>query len=381
MPADLDRMFAALRADADALSLTEPAAPRRRGERLRRTRVGLSAIATACLVVAVTAGGAWLGRGQERPEPARPPMPPVGHPVDFTPLKQVGPGLTFDAPTRLGQSASVGDRAFVGWQQQDGLLKVAALDLRTGRPAWPARSLGRSDDWNGLIAQPQAVIMIAGHNDGRPLDQTLFVLDPATGQVRWERGLHMDGDELVFFDAAMVIAGSGGQTTALDWRTGAELWSIPAGADPPVRSFGMRLPADLGGPGAPDGYGFALTHSDGRLLQLTRAGNLLVSDVRTGRKLAEPRRVAAPTRADGQTDGVLAYDERLFLASSTETPYRVRMTELTTASKAQVIYTAPVADRTFAFMAPCGGAGRRICLTETGGDPKSVDVVAVDLTT
>lgn len=381
MPADLDQMFAALRSDADAVPLAEPEVPRRRGERRKRTRIGAAALATACLVAAVIGGGAWLGRGHERPEPAQPPKhtAPVGRPVDFSPLEQVGPGVGFGAPVLLALSATIGDRAYLAWQQNDGLLKVAALDVTTGRPAWSPRTLGKYGMSGKLLALPQAALLVGYPDDGRAtLDHTLFVLDPATGALRWQREFDIDGGDLVFFDTILVLAGRGG-TVALDWRTGAEVWSAPASADPVVSSFGMRTPADLGGPGGPRGDGFGPTYRDGRLLQVTAAGNLLVSDAQTGRRLAEPRPVAAPVAPDGASDEILAYDGKLFVAGRSESPYRVRMTDLATADEPRVVYTAPAADRAVVTLAPCGPG--RICLVEAGRRADDAAVVAVDVAT
>ncbi|MFD0747860.1 hypothetical protein ACFQ1L_43310 [Phytohabitans flavus] len=151
MSTDLDRMFNALRQDADAIPLTEAISARRRGERRRRTQLVATAVAVVCAVVAGLAGGSWLTRDLAGPEPE--PVAPPDRVVELGPPRPLNEEIAFGGRPEFALTALGGDRVYASWFAGD-QLTVAAADLETGRPVWPPRALGEFDDSNGIVALP-----------------------------------------------------------------------------------------------------------------------------------------------------------------------------------------------------------------------------------
>jgi outer membrane protein assembly factor BamB len=355
MSTDFDRMFAALGRDADAIPLAEAATARRRGEHRRRTRLVAAAVATACVLAAGLGGGSWLARGAAGPDPVAPPPTP-DEVVQLGPPRPVGKELSFGGPVRFALTGIVGERAYAGWQREDGTLQVVAADLATGEAAWPVRTLGRFDDSNGIAVLPQALLAIAEHNDGTDPDQTAFVIDPQTGELRWELPFSINDDDLLCYDSALVLATGDGATRGYDWRTGDTLWEVPAPADPPVASLGAYSPS---APGI----------TDDRLFQITAGGHLLERDAATGALRADRAGVGMGAEADYTAD-----DGRLF-AASREEPYRIRVSDLDR-DGSRILYTG-AAGHSFSALAPCGTG--RICVADQAGE--EAEVAALDIAT
>lgn len=123
------------------------------------------------------------------------------------------------------------DRGFVAQLDSKKSLSVAALDLATNKPAWPqARKLGRFFDLEGIFAANNALVIfgeVKEYSNGLS-HRKLFVLDPATGETKWEAEYGGEDDlDLQFFPAAIaVVSNDEAVTKGLDWQTGAVKWSI-----------------------------------------------------------------------------------------------------------------------------------------------------------
>lgn len=374
MSTGLDGVLAELAARADEIPLADGYRVRASGERRRRrARVRLTAAASVVLIaVATVAGVGWLRRG-DRPDPRPGPLPVAtpetsASPVAFSRLTELGKNL-LPLSSGDGAMASItGDRAMAVVHQQNGELKVGAIDLTNLRQAWKPVTLGKYDDWNGMIAVPGAAIVIGEHNDGSPLDNTMFVVDARTGAVRWKREFSVNGSDIAYFESALVLA-SGDSIVGLDWATGATRWTVKNTTTAALLANETSTQAS-----SPSGTG--RVYHDPRLIQLTD-GAINVYDTRTGKQLAHQ----ATTGLGKQ--GV-AFDGRLYLASKTR-PYRVQEYDLDHLDKPQTRYTSTDGTRGVAQMQPCGRGA--LCLLETTDDPDSSDrrienrpaVTAVDL--
>jgi outer membrane protein assembly factor BamB len=359
MSTDLDRMFTALRADADTIPLGEAAGARRRGERRRRTQLVAVAAAVACVVAAGLAGGTWLTRDLAGPEPE--PIAPPDRVVELGPPRPLGEEISFGGRPDFALTALAGDRAYGSWFA-GGTLMVAAADLETGQPAWPAKGLGKFDDSNGIMAVPHALLAIGEHTDGTVPDQLLFVIDPDSGEVRWELPFSINDDDLLLFEAAVVLVTADGNSRGHDWATGRVLWEQPATADRPVTSIGMNQPdADL-----PSVRGERPLR-DPRLLQITAGGNLLVRDAATGALTATRAGVAPSGHAD-----YVAFGGRLY-GYSLESTYRLRVSDVDgTAAPRDILTGAP--EHSLARPVACGTG--RVCVLDTYMG--QAQVIAVD---
>jgi outer membrane protein assembly factor BamB len=361
MSADLDLLFAAAREYADGVPLPDTAAVRRRGQRRQQTQRTAVVVAVVVAVVAAAGVGAALtGRRIGHPRPAVTPTP--GHSVNFVPLQPI-PDATVAYPG-AGQQGGVfpltavaGDRAFVGWRQSDGAIRVGGIDLATGRPAWPVHTLGYYGDWNGMFAVPEALIVIGEHDDGRNgPDYTLFVVDPATGAVRWQREFSINSDGLEPYGSVLVYAnGTDGVTSGLDWTTGKAKWSFHSPGGAPEQ----RITVNVG---------------DTRLGEVTADRTLRVYDVTTGALTSTVPDVGSPA------DRYLASGGRLYVASG-DRGYQVRAYDLDHPGAAVQAYSAPP-DRRLEAIEPCGPG--RVCLldevpTAGAGVDSTAEVAAIDV--
>jgi molecular chaperone HscA len=376
MPADLDALFLAARAYADGVPLPLTDAVRERGR--RRQRAQRTAVVVAVVLVAALAAGTGAVLSGHRGGPPRPAVTPgPTHTVRFRPLVPVPAASVVHLPGEGAVLAQiVGDRAFLGWREDSGMLKVGAIDLRTGQAAWPVRQLGKYGDWNGMIAIGSGLLAIGEHDDGHDPDYTMFIVDPATGAVRWQREFSINDDDLVPYDSVLVYTkASEGITYGLDWHTGQARWQFRnpgGGTGTQRRALPMYTPADLAGPSRPLFGGFAAAAADNRLVEVTADRAVRVYDVGSGTLLSTVRD-AVP----GQSH-LLPYDGRLYLADDGP-GYQVRLFDLPGRTRDRPLYRGPAGRQLEALM-PCGTG--RICVLDdnhAGADwEKTAEVAAVD---
>lgn len=372
MPADLDRLYAALGTHVDDMPLADPGAVRQRPRRLDRSRLLVAAVAGAVLLAGTAIGVGWFTTSRHTPDPDVPPVAPGR-------LMPVGGGIpmrlgVFGESGSYGMTSVVGDRAFGAARASDGILRIGAIDLASGKTAWPTRDLGHWGDWNGMTALPQGVIVVGEHDDGTNPDHVAMVIDPDTGALRWQVGV----DDLQWepYESVLVVLSSTDHAIrGVDWRTGEERWRRPI--DPRdgsriVRNYSTTAPAVARGPsGAPTPAG------DDRLLLIDPDGTLHVYDARTGAPLAAHPGAAQPATGD-QAPLYQAYDGTLYAVSTTR-PTRLTAFDLTRADGIHTLYTAPADDKDFPQgVWPCGTG--LVCLISQGG-PGTDRIVAIDTKT
>lgn len=371
MSADLDDVFSRMGQHIDAVPLAPAVTARRRGQRRSRARAMAAAAAAVCLIGAGAA--AWRVHPADQERTTSPPV------ADRTTrpggLPTIGDPVPFGGTTRFGMTGIAGQRAYAGWHDEDGTIKVVGADLATGAAAWPVTSLGTFDDFGGTTVLPQAVLTSVEHNDGTEPDRTMYVIDPASGATRWKLPFDV-ADDLVYYDDVLVfMSATTGVTTGFDWVTGRVRWSLAADADRPSRTLGMYLPADAKrmGPG-----GLPVDFRDRRLIQVTAGGTVRVRDPGSG--------ALKQSLDGGRPDGPLvAYDGRLYGAEQVGDPaagaratssYRIRVTELGSVGGSRIAYTGPVGRR-FEDLAPCGPD--RLCVTDSMPSDETVQVASVDV--
>ena len=372
MPADLDRLYAALGTHADDLPLADPDAVRTRGRQRSRGR-HLAAAAATVILLGTATGVGWL-------------MDRSGLPAlqdRFISLEPIGPGIPMpldpaNETGSYGMASVVGQPAFGAARTPDGHLRVGAVDLATGGPAWPSRDLGRWGDWMGMIALPQGVIVIGEHDDGTTPDHVAMVVDPASGTLRWQVGI--DDLQFEYFDSVLVVLSSADRLIrGLDWQTGAERWRRPIDPGEGTRMLGNHSTGAV--PAGRGPYGLATAPRDHRLLVIDPAGTLEVLDARTGDLIATHREVGEPVVGNSRSY-YRAYDGMLYGFSSDTRPTRISAFDLDRPARARTLYTVASDDNRITDATPCGP--RRLCVIShgsPGADPGTIraDITVIDV--
>ncbi|MCA2216700.1 outer membrane protein assembly factor BamB family protein [Jidongwangia harbinensis] len=364
MPTDLDELFGTLRRTADAVPLGTAADARRRGDRRTGTRAATAAAATVLLIGA----GVGVTTRHEQPDTRRAPVATA----PAAPLAAVGEPVGFGGTPDRSEVSVTPDRAFTGWRTADGTVRVRGIDLTTGRPAWPARTLGTFDDFEGVDAHRAGVLVTVTPDRNAAQRQRIHVLDPETGTTRWQLSLDTAEQELTrYADRLVITSRRTGATRARDWVTGRALWDAPGAGEAVTLVLGEAVagvPVRSGGPSADE-------YTGDRLVQVTAGGKVLARDVRTGLRV---RTVVG----GGVTpeDTLLAYQNRLFHADRTDAvgePYRVRVTGLD--GGAGMVYRGP-SGRSFTSLAACGPD--RICVIDNArGSFRFSEIAAIDTRT
>jgi molecular chaperone HscA len=366
MAADLDRIFTALREQADGAVLGAPATVRRYGERRRRRRLlatGLSVLLISGIVVGL------LGRvPHASPRPIGPPTPVPT--VEFSPLRAVGTPIAMASDGHVFSLAEVyGDRAFVGGRTPAGHLVVTAIDLATGASSW-TRDVGAFGDWNGLQAWARGVAVLGEHDDGTSPDHVWMLLDPATGAVRWQTGFDALAVE-PFDDVVVIPSTSDHLLRGLDWRTGQPLWTLPfPDGTEFLRSYGSDPRIGQPRPGSAELAG------DNRLFLIDPTGTLRRYDARTG-ELRETRpAVAPPASATTTSVRYLAYGDELYALGEARAS-SIWVTDLARPGPPRQIFAGPTEIVRLDDLLPCGAD--RVCAQAQTADRHGA-VLAIDVT-
>ncbi|MBX6750161.1 MAG: PQQ-binding-like beta-propeller repeat protein [Micromonosporaceae bacterium] len=365
MPADLDELFAALGSYTDRVPVGPPELARRRGQRRTRRRLAASALAVMLVIGSVVVIATRFQRPDLPPTPTTP--TPSAAPVRFTELQPLGAGVDMELGG-YGMAAVVGDRAYVGARTVDGRLHVNAIDLRTGDPLWSTVDLGSFGDWNGLLAGPQAVVVIGEHDDGTIPDHVLMVLDPDTGAKRWETGF--DDLDIQWYDIGAVLP-SRTSVRALDWRTGAELWRIPVPDTNPEPAFLQNF-STADAATAPAMLRVGLDPTDHRFFMVEPSGRLHRYDAATGleQEVVPDAGPAVATR-EGLLINYRLVDDQLFSTNDDRTEaYRY---DLRNPAGLVRIYTATGQDRIDSVTA-CGPE-RACVITRSSGPSDKLNLV------
>lgn len=308
MSTELDRLYARLADRIDAVPPPELSAVLARAARRRRRSFGGLLAAVAAVVVAVFGAQAVLAPATAPVRPVLPALPAV---TEFVPFDGAAePVIRFAGPVTFGMTTTVGDRAYAMWMAEDGTEWVGAVDLTTARPLWPARSLGKFGDTNGMEVSAGAILLLTEQGFDNPLikdgSDTIIAIDPATGQIMWTLPYSFNDTDRVLYDDTLVITWrQRGVTEALDLRTGRARWTA---AERVLQSGtnAMRTMSELYAVG-----GFAgRTPADRRVVLHLATGRAQLRDVTTGR--VEQEIVAPVVPLDGDrlrqetvVDGVL----------------------------------------------------------------------------
>lgn len=136
--------------------------------------------------------------------------------------------------------AADSDQGFAAVLDAKNSLWVSAIDIATNRPSWPARSLGTFRHFDALQVTEDALVVTGGVDGQDAPNRELIMLDPATGETRWQTSYSAGPNGVMFFEAAIVVTSYPEQATlGLDWQTGATKWSIPDTAGPATAMWGV----------------------------------------------------------------------------------------------------------------------------------------------
>ena len=364
MPADLDDLFTTLGRQADAVPLGPATDARDRGVRRRRNRA-LLAGAAAVLVAGGAGVAVWRSNPAPRPVPAAPPgtvraMVEVG-----SPIKHGGK----DKDTTWTQTVIGDGRLYAAKETQGVDSTIVAIDLKTAKKLWESAPFHPFYDYAGPIAVPGALLV----SDTETLNKisVLHVLDPATGRTRWKLPWRTS-DEIVTGDGVLArMVGATGVIEAFDLRTGGVLWSAPAGPDRPVRIVGLQS-------GNYDEVGNLIgprtTLSDDGLVQITRGGQVVLRDIRSGTE-----RTTGQTGRAGNVTAV-AHEGELFTLYRAGGPeeIEIRVTDLT-GGASRVVYTGGTDNIGAGKFAPCGP--KRLCVGQFDGRQNKSMVMSIDTKT
>jgi outer membrane protein assembly factor BamB len=283
-------------------------------------------------------------------------------------VAQLGPALSFGVTATYAHSAVSGDAAYTAWQAADGEVGILGADLSTGKQRWRVASLGRFNEFRGVVAVPRAVIVMVGNSTSESSAWTAFILDPATGQKRWQLS-YVVADDLVYYDDLLVqqVAATG-VTRAFDWTTGAVKWQLLPDGARPTYTVGMYVPADAQRIN-PSG-GTPATFSDRRLVQVLRSGRVQVRDAGTG-QLMQNRMAAVVNKLPP-----IAYDGRVYspIKSPDTAEFAIRATALVGPPDTKIVYMGS----SLKAFGPCGAD--RVCVAE-GTDGGAGRLVVVDVKT
>jgi hypothetical protein len=361
MPVDLDELFATLGHQADAIPVAPPETVIRRGRQRRRNQGVAAAAVAVCLVVAGVSG--VLNRSN-RPDQTVTPHPSA------TALPEVGSPIDFGGPAQNAESVVEGDRVFTAWQSADGSrVGLLAADLHTGAVAWRVPGPDRIGVVHQLVAVPGAVLLGVADSE-QPSEYRIYVHRSTDGRLLWQSDV--DGDDELLPHEKILLRQSrvDGRTDALDWRTGAKRWALPAAADPIMLTFAERDRTELNP--------LAYLRSE-HLMHLTLSGQVQVRDAETAALV----RTVGPIPFNDMSS-LTVVDGRLYNAEVPDdgsTGYRIHVTDLRTDGGKPAEVYRQAEGRSFGHMDVCGPD--RICVidqdTENGSTKSTIR--AIDLAT
>ncbi|MFF4874736.1 Hsp70 family protein [Micromonospora sp. NPDC000668] len=269
-------------------------------------------------------------------------------------------------------TAVLGDRAYLGYPLPDDRLEVVAVDTATGDELWREPTDVTADDWEGLVAVPGAVAVLAdAPGDSTP--RALAILDGRSGEQRWSRMVRGDDDVYFADDVAVLVDRAGGRLVGLRLTNGNEKWiqANPGdrygGSRTVVRPVGTDQAA--GGPAFLDGAPRnPWTGKGRRLVQVGADRSVRLLDMSSGNVLRQWGSVA------DLDDLVVAHEDRLYVAAN-EGGYQLLAYDLGSDAEPVVLYRAGNDQNRPKELVACGE--RRACLLEVpNSDAERTEVVA-----
>jgi hypothetical protein len=298
--------------------------------------------------------------------------------LDFRPLSdavRISPAVP--VTSAFVDAEVLGDRAYFASADDQGALGVVAVRTGDGTGIWKSREAGVAPRWARMVALPTGVAVFTD-TDSDTGKRRMILLGASDGKLRWERSI--DGDDEVFFvgEIAVLVDRTENRLVGLKINDrGKTAWDLPdlkTGSGTATAIVPATTPDDVSGPAGVDGRAFAPdVDDDTRIVQLSGDRSARVIDASNGHVLVKPRQsVAAPN------DEVIAHNGRLIVRESTDA-HRIVAYDLAKLGEPMVLYTAAGTTRQLTHLVPCGDD--RACFIETAGyDPKSTDVVSVDVT-
>jgi molecular chaperone HscA len=332
----------------------------RAGGLRNRRAVWIGAGAVLALAGVVTAAVLYLTRG--------------GYDnIAFDNFHDVGKGISLgEEQPYYTYTALTGDRAYLAFVRANKRLEVIAATASTGTQAWRTTTAGSSDQWTGITALPNGLVILAGAiSDSNPHELT--VLDPANGKKLWGRSIHGD-DSVYYFDRVLVLVNrTEDRLLGLDLRTGDQKWDLPNPKDQygnaPTSVYPVTVPEDLGGAANATGMQATYGGRDRRIVQIGADRSARIIKVDSGEMVASEGGVA------DVGDLVVAHDGRLYIAPK-DSRYQVTVAELTRMRKPAILYIAD--DQHYPVqLVPCGR--ERICLLDRANyDIEATELLSID---
>lgn len=299
---------------------------------------------------------------------------PLGTALHVTPAVPLGSSFSAVA-VRDGRAyfASTDDSP-----QGNQALGVVAADTATGKALWSEPSVAGADQWEQLVATPEAVVAFSAR-DYSTSTRLMVVLDARTGQRLWTKTL--DGDDTVMFtgQVAVQVDVPGKRLVGLGIRDGRQIWTHANPVDQYQLATAALIKsttvADDSGPAATDGTAFAAPlddndNDDNRIVQIGADNSATVIDGRTGSVLRRLTNVADPG------DDVIAHNGRLIVAEASDGRQVVEF-DLDKTGQPKVLYNPPDDQTRTTHLAECGDD--RVCFVTTGGSgDATAKIVAVD---
>jgi molecular chaperone HscA len=342
-----------------------PARPR------SRRRLLLATAVAAVLAVAVAAVSyAFWPDGAARVTPGAEERP---QPVAFT--DNLGEALTIPLGGTAGKvfSQTVGDRAYAAWQLGT-KLKVAAIDLPTRRKLWEVDAPGDAADYLALVASERGGVVVVPQATDTRAARPIYVLDPVTGAVKWQRVGGPDDRYAVYESVLVIVSNVPGdrKIRALKWEDGTTKWEFATPDGVESTTYVVDEPDAFTTPGQYNGTPYQRSEKNARVIQIDDKRTLRVIDVASGTRREK-------TNVAYKTDAMKAVGNRLYVVSRADA-LQIREYDLTTLAEPDIVYTNTGTDRqVVAGPYPCG-VSRNICFLERQGvTDEKTDLVAASL--
>jgi outer membrane protein assembly factor BamB len=271
-------------------------------------------------------------------------------------------------------TALIGDRAYLAYEREDKRLEATAAQASTAKQLWNIKTDGTSDQWAGITALPDALVVLA-HEPRNADPRKLAVLDPADGKQLWDREIR-GNDSLLYFDSMLVLVDqTGNKLLGLNPRTGNEEWRLDSPKDDSGYGSTVVYPVttaeDLGGAATASSTAPLPVRGDKpRIVQIGADDSARVIDVTGGTILKTATGVA------NDLDLVVAHDGRLFVAPN-DGGYQVVTYDLEQMGTPATLFKAADDKHHPDQLVPCGS--ERICLLDkTSSDLKANKLIALD---
>ncbi|GAA0458138.1 hypothetical protein Ade02nite_07400 [Paractinoplanes deccanensis] len=342
MPADLDDLLAGLGRAADAIPLAGAEHARQRGRQRTQRRAAISAALAVCLVAAGL--GTVLSRPRHDADRTVSPTP------SSTALTEVGSPVNTGGPAKSVVQTTRDGKLFSAWTTPGGETYLNAADLHTGAVLWDTAL-----DSRHMVVDVRAagnVVLVLTESPGG--ERQAFLVDRANGKGIRSFPAHRK-DELILTDKALVHRHAENKIVeVLDVGTGVRRWqtSGPADPDPPVR---VLMPDPV---------------KADRLVEVTKAGKMIVHDMRDGRELRTITPVMTPA-ADSLfvTIGDLVFHDTVPCCDSAA--YQIVGTDLDTGESYVLLSDGP---ERLVGMTACGDD--RLCVLDDKPQVTAVDLAS-----